>query len=88
MLRKSDIGPNTPSHCHVPFGGVSAADPAIKRAIDAAEARLGMEEITRRLKLPAETVRAWRDGHIVLPAHNLLALTDALMPNEDRDPDS
>jgi DNA-binding transcriptional regulator YiaG len=54
------------------------SNPLVRHVLDLAETRLGMTEVARRLEVPVEAVRAWRDGHIVLPEHKLLALVDVI----------
>ena len=49
-----------------------------RRAIENAEAKVGMEELARRLKAPASTVRAWRDGHLAIPQAKFVLLIDMM----------
>ena len=51
----------------------------VRRAIEAAESKLSMEELARRLKAPESTVRAWRDGHAPIPQQKFVALIDVMI---------
>jgi hypothetical protein len=50
----------------------------VVNALEAAEKRLGMEELAIRLKAPATTVRAWRMGHATMPERKFVMLIDIL----------
>lgn len=50
----------------------------VRMALAAAEAKLGMEMLARRLKAPETTVRAWRDGHSAMPQPKLVMLVDVM----------
>jgi len=54
------------------------ANPLVKRALQVAEGRLGMEELAARLKAHSSTVIAWRDGHATMPERKFLLLVDVL----------
>ena len=56
----------------------------IRRALEAAEAKIGMVELARRLKAPESTVKAWRDGHGAPPqakAVSLIHLMAQVLPD-------
>ena len=48
------------------------------RALDVAEKRLGMDELSRRLEAPDTMIRAWRFGHATIPEAEFLKLVDIL----------
>jgi hypothetical protein len=50
----------------------------VRLAIAAAEAKIGMEELVRRLKAPESTVRAWRDGHGAIPQKKFVLLIEVM----------
>jgi len=50
----------------------------VRLALAAAEKKLGMEMLARRLKAPETTVRAWRDGHSAIPQAKLAMLVDVM----------
>ena len=41
-------------------------------------ARIGLAETARRLRAPADLVRAWAAGHATMPGHKERALLDLL----------
>ena len=53
-------------------------NPLIARALEIAEKRLGIAELSRRLQVPDTTVRAWRFGHETMQAKKFLELVDIL----------
>lgn len=54
------------------------ASPLIERALQIAERRLGLEELSRRLVAPETTIRAWRLGYASMPEYKFLRLVDLL----------
>jgi len=54
------------------------ASPLILRSIEVAESKLGSAELARRLTVPQETLRAWRDGLATMPEYKFLRLVDIL----------
>ena len=56
----------------------------VQRAIEAAEAKVGTEELARRLKAPVSTVRAWRDGHGAMPPKKFVLLIDVMAELDPR----
>jgi hypothetical protein len=54
------------------------ASPLIARALEIAEKKIGMDELSRRLNAPDSIVRAWRDGHATMPEYKFLSLVDVL----------
>ena len=58
--------------------------PLVMKGLEIAEKHLGMDELSRRLRAPADLVRAWRFGHTTMPEYKFLALVDILT---DLDPD-
>jgi hypothetical protein len=53
-------------------------NPLVARALEIAENRLGIAELSRRLQVPDTTVRAWRFGQETMPAKKFLELVDIL----------
>jgi hypothetical protein len=58
---------------------VESYNPLVACVLEVAEAKLGIEELARRLKISSDQVRAWRDGQILAPEHKLLAVADVLV---------
>jgi hypothetical protein len=54
------------------------ASPLIARALEIAEKRLGMTELSVRLGSPASSIEAWRVGHATMPEYKFLRLVDIL----------
>ena len=54
------------------------ASPLIARAVEIAEKRLGMTELSVRLGSPASSIEAWRLGHATMPEYKFLRLVDIL----------
>jgi hypothetical protein len=54
------------------------ASPLIARALEIAEKRLGMTELSVRLGSPASSIEAWRLGHATMPEYKFLRLVDIL----------
>jgi hypothetical protein len=52
--------------------------PLIIKGIEIAQARLGMEELSKRLEASETLVRAWQLGHIAMPESKFLRLVDIL----------
>jgi len=52
--------------------------PLVARALEVAENHLGIEELSRRLNAPVETIRAWSFGHATMPEYKFLRLIDVL----------
>lgn len=55
-----------------------------KRALEIAEKRLGLVELSRRLQTADTTIRAWRFGHENMPPkkfRELLYMLDELQPS-------
>ena len=50
----------------------------VKHALEVAEKRLGIQELSRRFSAPDATVRAWRDGLAAMPKPTFLLLVDVL----------
>ena len=50
----------------------------VTRAIERAEAQVGMDELARRLGAHPFIVRSWRDGRGIMPGAKFLALIDLL----------
>ena len=50
----------------------------VNRALEMAERRLSIEELSKRLNALDSTVRAWRDGVAVMPKSTFLLLVDVL----------
>jgi hypothetical protein len=52
-------------------GGISLSTTTsiqlVRLALQAAEKKLGIEELARRLKAPDTLVRTWRDGYSAIP---------------------
>jgi DNA-binding transcriptional regulator YiaG len=48
------------------------------RAISVVERKIGITELAARLKVPEDTLRAWRDGHATMPERKFLMLIDVL----------
>lgn len=55
-----------------------AANPMVMRALQVAEEKLGLQQLSQRLSAPSVTVHAWRDGHALMPQHRFLRLVDLL----------
>ncbi len=53
-------------------------NPMVMRALQVAEQKLGLEQLSRRLSAPDATLRAWRDGQTTMPQHRFLLLVDLL----------
>jgi DNA-binding transcriptional regulator YiaG len=53
-------------------------NPLVARAIEIAERRLGIAELSRRLNVPDDTVRAWRFGQETMSTKKFLELVDIL----------
>ena len=49
-----------------------------RQAIAAAEKKIGMIELARRLKAPETTVRAWREGHGAMPQSKFALLIEVM----------
>jgi CheY-like chemotaxis protein len=54
------------------------ASPLAMKGLELAEKRLGMEELSARLGVPAELIRAWRLGHAEMPHQAFLRLVDVV----------
>jgi len=54
------------------------ASPLIARALEIAEKRLGMKELSERLGSPESSIEAWRMGHATMPESKFLTLVDLL----------
>ena len=54
------------------------ASPLIARALEIAEKRLGMKELSERLGSPESSIEAWRMGHATMPENKFLTLVDLL----------
>ena len=52
--------------------------PLVMRALDVAEKRLGIDELSRLLEAPDTMIRAWRFGHATIPEAKFLKLVDIL----------
>jgi len=52
--------------------------PLITRALDVAEKRLGVKELSERLGSPERSIHAWRMGHTTMPESKFLKLVDIL----------
>jgi len=52
--------------------------PLIAKGIEIAQARLGIEELCKRLDAPEALIRAWQLGHITMPESRFLRLVDIL----------
>ena len=52
--------------------------PLIARALEVAEKRLGMKELSERLGSPASSIQAWRMGHATMPEYKFLKLVDII----------
>src|SRR5256885_13389110 len=50
----------------------------VKRALDVAETRLGIQELSKRLNAPDSIVRAWRDGVAIMSKPTFFLLVDVL----------
>jgi hypothetical protein len=50
----------------------------VTRAIEVAEAHIGIEALARRLGVHPFNVRSWRDGTGFIPGEKFLALVDLL----------
>ena len=53
--------------------------PLVMRALELAESRLGMEELSRRLGAPATTILDWRMGLATMPERKWFRLVDIVM---------
>ena len=53
--------------------------PLITKALEIAEKRLGIEELSKRLGEHETAIRAWRFGHATMPEHKFLQLVDMLI---------
>ena len=56
------------------------------KALQVAEVKLGMEELSRRINAPAEQIRGWRMGRATMPERKWFMLIDILLdvdPNWD-----
>ena len=54
------------------------ASPLLTRALDVAEKRLGLRELSERLGSPESSIQAWRMGHATIPENKFLKLVDIL----------
>ena len=52
--------------------------PLVLRAIEIAEKRLGMQELSTRLEATPAAIQAWRFGHAEMPDKDFLRLVDLL----------
>jgi hypothetical protein len=52
--------------------------PLITKGLEIAENRLGIDQLSERLGVPAALVRAWRFGHAAMPEKDFLTLVDIL----------
>ncbi|HYL90480.1 MAG TPA: hypothetical protein VEU32_17145 [Burkholderiales bacterium] len=52
--------------------------PLVGRALEVAEKHLGIEELSKRLNAPVETIRVWGVGHATMPEYKFLRLIDVL----------
>ena len=50
----------------------------IMRVIAVLDKKIGMAELAARLKVPEDTLRAWRNGHATMPERKFLVLVDIL----------
>ncbi len=50
----------------------------VMRALQIAEEKLGLQQLSLRLSAPGATLHAWRDGHATMPQHRFLRLIDLL----------
>ena len=55
-----------------------APSPLVVRALEVAEKRLGLEELSRRLGAPEATLKAWRVGLTTMPQQDFMRLVDLL----------
>ena len=58
----------------------------VTKALQVAEVKLGIEELSRQLGVPAEQIRGWRMGRGTIPERKWFKLVDILMnvdPNWD-----
>ena len=68
-----------PSRRHITRLQAKLLDSEVLRSgLARAIARLGLEETARRLRAPAELVRAWADGHATMPERKHRLLLDLL----------
>ena len=56
----------------------TAGTPLVLRAIAVVEQKIGLAELATRLKVPDDTLLAWRNGHVTMPERNFLLLVDLL----------
>jgi len=62
--------------------------PLVMRALELAENRLGIDELSRRLGAPETTIRDWRMGFATMPERKWFKLVDIVMdlqPGWDND---
>lgn len=50
----------------------------MKGGLERAVRQLGVEEVARRLRSPADLVQAWADGHATMPERKHALLLDLL----------
>jgi hypothetical protein len=50
----------------------------VKGGLERALERLGLEEVAKRLRAPANLVQAWAAGHATMPERKLRLLLDLL----------
>ena len=53
--------------------------PLVLKALELAETRLGIEELSRRLGAPETTIRDWRMGLATMPERKWFRLVDIVM---------
>lgn len=61
-----------------------AANPMVTRALQVAEQKLGLQQLSQRLSTPSGIVHAWRDGRAMMPQHRFLLLIDLLTALDPR----
>jgi len=62
--------------------------PLVMKALELAENRLGIDELSRRLGAPETTIRDWRMGFATMPERKWFKLVDIVMdlqPGWDND---
>ena len=62
--------------------------PLVMKALELAENRLGIDELSRRLGAPETTIRDWRMGFATMPERKWFRLVDIVMdlqPGWDND---